>query len=111
MNKIVITSALRTAVRSLNKSLKNVPAHEMGASVIKSLLKKSKVKNQDVDEDNFGPSSNRGSTGQNPARQASINSGLPKEKPAYVVNQVCGSGLRSIASGFQSIIIRMTQKL
>ncbi len=102
MNKIVITSALRTAVGSLNKSLKNVPAHEMGASVIKSLLKKSKVKNQDVDEIILGQVLTN-STGQNPARQASINSGLPVEKTAYIVNQVCGSGLRSIASGYQSI--------
>ena len=101
-NEVLITSACRTAVASLNKSLKNIPAFEMGSCVIKKNLEKSKIKNSDVDEIILGQVLT-GGAGQNPARQAAIKSGIPKEKPAYIVNQVCGSGIRSIASGFQSI--------
>ena len=100
--KIVITSASRTAVGSLGKSLKNVPADELGACVLESVIHKSKIKKSDIDEVILGQVLTSGS-GQNPARQAAIQSGIPKEKPAYVVNQVCGSGIRSVASGFQSI--------
>ena len=104
MNKkeIVVTSALRTAVGSLGKSLKDVPAQMLGSAVIKESIKKTKIKNEDVDEVIMGQVLT-GGTGQNPARQAAVNSGIPKEKPAYIVNQVCGSGIRSVASGFQSI--------
>ena len=102
MDKIVITSALRTAVGSLNKSLKNVHAKDLGSSVISEILKDTKVLGKDIDEVIMGQVLT-GGLGQNPARQASIKSGIPKEVPAYVVNQVCGSGIRSIASGFQSI--------
>ena len=102
MKKIIITSATRTAIGSLNKSLKNVPGHELGSAVITETLKRSKLKNDEIDEVIFGQVLT-GGAGQNPARQALINSGIPKEKPAYVVNQVCGSGIRSIVSGFQSI--------
>ncbi len=103
MKNVYITSASRTAVGSLNKSLKNIPAHELGASVIEESIKRSKLKKTDIDEVIFGQVLT-GGTGQNPARQASIASGIPKEIPAYIVNQVCGSGIRSIASGFQSVI-------
>ena len=92
---IVITSAQRTAVGSLSKSLKNVPAYELGASVINEVVKKSNLKNDDVDEVILGQVLT-GGTGQNPARQAAIKSGIPKEKAAYLVNQVCGSGIRSV---------------
>jgi len=101
-NSIVITSATRTAVGSLGKTLKNIPANELGSAVISESIKRSKLKNEDVDEVIMGQVLT-GGTGQNPARQASINSGIPKEKPAYIVNQVCGSGIRSVVSGFQSI--------
>ena len=101
-NSVVITSATRTAVGSLGKSLKNVPAYELGSSVISESIKRSKLKADDVDEVIMGQVLT-GGTGQNPARQASINAGIPKEKPAYIVNQVCGSGIRSVVSGFQSI--------
>jgi acetyl-CoA C-acetyltransferase len=101
-NSIVITSACRTAVGSLGKSLKNITASELGSTVISETIKRSKIKNDEVDEVIMGQVLT-GGTGQNPARQAAINSGIPKEKPAYVVNQVCGSGIRSVASGFQSI--------
>ena len=102
-NSVVITSATRTAVGSLGKSLKNVPANELGSSVISELIKRSKLKGDDIDEVIMGQVLT-GGTGQNPARQASINAGIPKEKPAYIVNQVCGSGIRSVVSGFQSIM-------
>jgi acetyl-CoA C-acetyltransferase len=102
MKNIVITSATRTAVGSLNRSLKNVQGYELGSAVIKESIIRSKIKNEEVDEVIFGQVLT-GGAGQNPARQASIHSGIPKEKPAYIVNQVCGSGIRSVASGFQSI--------
>ena len=101
-NSVVITSAIRTAVGSLNKSLKNIPSHILGSSVISKSIIKSKLQLEEIDEVILGQVLT-GGAGQNPARQASIHSGIPKEKPAYIVNQVCGSGIRSIASGFQSI--------
>jgi acetyl-CoA C-acetyltransferase len=101
-NSIVITTALRTAVGTVGKSLRNIPAHELGSSVISESIKKSKIQKDEVDEIIIGQVLT-GNTGQNPARQASIKSEVPKEKPAYIVNQVCGSGIRSIVSGFQSI--------
>ena len=101
-NSVVITSATRTAVGSLGKSLKNIPSDELGSAVIKEAIKRSNIKPAEIDEIIMGQVLT-GGTGQNPARQAAIKSGIPKEKPAFVVNQVCGSGLRSIASGFQSI--------
>ena len=102
MKNVFITSAVRTAVGSLNKSLKNVPGHELGSAVINESVNISKINKGEVDEVILGQVLT-GGAGQNPARQASILSGVPKEKPAYIVNQVCGSGIRSIASGFQSI--------
>ena len=102
MKNVVITSATRTAVGSLNKSLKNVPSFELGSAVLTESIKRSKLSKQDIDEVIFGQVLT-GGAGQNPARQASIHSGIPKEIPAYIVNQVCGSGIRSVASGFQSI--------
>jgi len=102
MKDLFITSAKRTAVGSLGKSLKNVSSEELGSSVISEVIKKSNIKSTDIDEVIMGQVLT-GGTGQNPARQASIKSGIPKEKPAYIVNQVCGSGIRSVASGYQSI--------
>ena len=100
--KIVITSAVRTAVASLGKTLKNIPAERLGSSVITGAIKKINVKESDINEVIMGQVLT-GGAGQNPARQAAMKSGLPKEIPAYIVNQVCGSGIRSVASGFQSI--------
>ena len=100
--KIFITSACRTAVGSLGKTLKNVKAEELGSAVISNAINKSNIKPSELDEIIMGQVLTGGS-GQNPARQAAMKSGVPKEKPAYVVNQVCGSGIRSVASGFQSI--------
>ena len=99
---IVITSAMRTAIGSYCKSLKNISAVDLGASVISEVIKKSKIKKEEVDEVILGQVLT-GGLGQNPARQAAIKSGIPVDTPAYIVNQVCGSGIRSVASGFQSI--------
>jgi len=101
-NSVVITSATRTGVGSLGKTLRNIPSDELGSIVIAEAIKKIKIEKEDVDEVIMGQVLTAG-TGQNPARQAAIKSGIPKEKPAYLVNQVCGSGIRSVASGFQSI--------
>ena len=102
MKDVLITSAKRTAVGSLGKSLKNINAAELGSAVITNVVNELKIKKTDIDEVVMGQVLT-GGAGQNPARQASIKSGIPKEKPAYVVNQVCGSGIRSIVSACQSI--------
>ena len=102
MKDIFITSAVRTAVGSLGKSLKNIPAEILGSKVIAEAVKKSYIKTNEVDEIILGQVLT-GGCGQNPARQAALKSGVPIEKPAYIVNQVCGSGLRSVASAYQSI--------
>ena len=102
MTNIVITSAIRTAVGSLGKSLKNIKADELGSVVIKNSLKKSNISKTELNEIIMGQVLT-GGCGQNPARQAALNAGVPKEIPSYIVNQVCGSGIRSVASGFQSI--------
>ena len=102
MSEVYIVAASRTAIGSLGKSLKNISADKLGSNIISDVIKKSKIKPNDVDEVIMGQVLTGGS-GQNPARQASVNSGIPVEKPAYVVNQVCGSGIRSVASAYQSI--------
>ena len=103
MSEVFIVAASRTAVGSLGKSLKNIRADELGSCVISGVINKSNLDSKQIDEIIMGQVLTGGS-GQNPARQAAIKSGISIEKPAYVVNQVCGSGLRSVASGFQSII-------
>ena len=102
MKNVCITSASRTAVGSLGKSLKNICAEDLGSTVISSILENSKISKANVDEVIMGQVLTGGS-GQNPARQAAMKSGISKETPAYIVNQVCGSGVRSVVSGFQSI--------
>ena len=101
MKEILITSALRTPVGSINKSLKNIPADELGAAVITASTEKLKIQKDQIDEVIMGQVLT-GGTGQNPARQAAFRAGIPKEKPSYIVNQVCGSGIRSVASAFQA---------
>ena len=100
---IVITSAVRTAIGTFRGSLKNIQGHELGSIVIKEAIRKSNLELNDVDELIMGQVLT-GAAGQNPARQAAIQAGLPNEKTAYVINQVCGSGLRSVAAGYQAII-------
>ncbi len=100
---VVITSAKRTAIGGFCGSLKNMQAHDLGSFVIKESIKNSNLKLDEIDEVIMGQVLTTAS-GQNPARQAAIGAGVPIEKTAYVINQVCGSGLRSVASGYQSII-------
>ena len=100
---IVITSAVRTAVGTFKESLKNMQSHDLGSVVIKAAIERSKLKLGEVDELIMGQVLTA-ATGQNPARQAAIQAGLPIEKPAHTINQVCGSGLRSIAAGYQAIM-------
>ena len=100
---IVITSALRTAIGTFDGSLKDMQANELGASVVKASIKKSNLNSEDVDELIMGQVLTS-ATGQNPARQAAVQAGIPIEKTAIVINQVCGSGLRSIAAGYQAIM-------
>jgi len=100
---IVITSALRTAIGTFGGSLKNIQANALGASVVKASIKKSNLNSENIDELIMGQVLTS-ATGQNPARQAAIQAGMPIEKTAIVINQVCGSGLRSIAAGYQAIM-------
>ena len=100
---IVITSAVRTAIGTFRGSLKDMQAHDLGALITKAAMKKSNLNPNDVDELIMGQVLTA-ATGQNPARQAAIQAGIPTEKTAYVINQVCGSGLRSVAAGYQAII-------
>jgi len=100
---VVITSALRTAIGTFNGALKDMQAHDLGSIVIKEVIKKSKLKPDEIDEIIMGQVLTS-ATGQNPARQAAIKAQIPIKKTAYVINQVCGSGLRSIAAGYQSIL-------
>ena len=100
---IVITSAVRTAVGTFNGALKNMKANQLGSVVIKEAIKKSKLELNEIDEIIMGQVLTAG-TGQNPARQAAIQAGLPIEKTAYLINQVCGSGLRAVVAGYQSIL-------
>ena len=103
MNEVFITSAVRTAVGSFNGSLANMPAHDLGKIVIKEAIARSNVEASEVEEVILGQVLTA-ATGQNPARQAAINAGLNKETPAWLVNQVCGSGLRSVALAYQAIM-------
>jgi len=102
MTDVFITAATRTGVGSFSGSLSSLQAHDLGKIVIEDTLKKSSVQPNEVDEVILGQVLTAG-TGQNPARQASVNAGIAKETPAWIVNQVCGSGLRTVALGFQAI--------
>jgi acetyl-CoA C-acetyltransferase len=99
---IVVAGAARTAVGSFNGAFANVPAHVLGQSAIAEALKRAGVRPDDVDEVILGQILTAGQ-GQNPARQAAIGAGLPKETTAWLVNQLCGSGLRAVALGMQQI--------
>ena len=99
---VVITSALRTPIGRYKGSLKNLSASKLGSIAIKEVIYKSKLDLEEIDEVIMGHVLTSG-LGQNPARQASIGAGVPVSKPAHIVNQVCGSGLRSVVSGYQSI--------
>ena len=102
MNKIVIVSAARTPVGSFNGALASLPAHELGRLAIQAAIERAGIKPAEVDEVVMGQVLQAGA-GQGPARQASINAGIPVETPAWSVNQLCGSGLRAVALGAQQI--------
>jgi acetyl-CoA C-acetyltransferase len=102
MTDVVIVAAARTPVGSFNGSFADTPAHVLGQAVIAELLKRSGVAAADVSEVILGQIL-AGGHGQNPARQAAINAGLPVEVPAWGMNQLCGSGLRAVALGFQAV--------
>ncbi|MDC2990793.1 acetyl-CoA C-acetyltransferase [Candidatus Pelagibacter sp.] len=100
--EVVIVSAVRTPIGSYRGSLKKMRSDQLGSLVIKEALKLTKFSPDEVDEVIMGQVLTAGA-GQNPARQAAINAGIPISKPAHIVNQVCGSGLRAVISGYQSI--------
>ena len=101
---IVITAAVRTAIGTFRGSLIEMQASDLGSLVVKAAMKKSNLNSNDIDELIMGQVLTA-AVGQNPARQAAIKAGLPAEKTAYVINQVCGSGLRSVAAGYQSLLL------
>ena len=99
---IVVVSAARTAVGSFNGAFANTPAHDLGAAAIKGALERASVAAEEVDEVILGQILAAGQ-GQNPARQAAMKAGIPQEKTAWGLNQLCGSGLRAVAIGMQQI--------
>ncbi len=102
MNEVVIVEAIRTPIGAYKGSLKELSADKLGSIVIREILRKSKLGKNDIDEVIMGQVLTAGG-GQNPARRAAINAGINISKPAHIVNQVCGSGLRAVISGYQSI--------
>jgi acetyl-CoA C-acetyltransferase len=100
---IVIVSATRTPVGSFNGAFGATPAHELGAATIKSAIERAKLEPNAIDEVILGQILQAGE-GQNPARQAAMKAGVPQEKTAFAINQVCGSGLRAVALGAQQIV-------
>src|SRR5262244_2239642 len=100
---IVIVSAARTPVGAFNGAFANLPAHELGKVAVKAAMKRAGVEGGRVSEVILGQILTAGQ-GQNPARQASIGAGIPVESPAWGVNQLCGSGLRAVALGYQAIM-------
>ena len=102
MTNVVIASAARTAVGSFNGAFANTPAHDLGAAVLEEVVARAGVAKDEVSETILGQVLQAGQ-GQNPARQAHINAGLPKESAAWGINQVCGSGLRAVALAAQHI--------
>ena len=107
---VVILEAVRTPIGTYNGSLKNVKAHQLGAIVIKEVLNRTGIHQNEIDEVIMGQVLTAGA-GQNPARQASVSAGIPYSKPAHLINQVCGSGLRAVISGYQSIKLNEAKKV
>ena len=103
MSDIVIVGAARTPVGAFNGTISGVSAASLGATAIRAAMERAKVAPEDVDEVVMGQILT-GGEGQNPARQAAIEAGIPDDKTAYVINQVCGSGLRTVALGMQAIL-------
>ena len=102
LNDIVIISAARTPIGTYKGSLKNIKADQLGSIVIKEVIHRANIDKQEINEVIMGQVLTA-SAGQNPARQAALNAGLSFSIPAHLVNQVCGSGLRSVVSGYQTL--------
>jgi acetyl-CoA C-acetyltransferase len=102
MNDVVIVSAARTAIGSFGGALSSISAHELGATVIRAALERASIDAADVSDVVLGHVLTAGQ-GQNTARQAAVSAGIPVEKAALTINQVCGSGLRAVALGYQAI--------
>src|SRR5256714_10007372 len=100
---VVIVSAARTPVGSFNGAFATMPAHDLGAIAIRAALERGGIEPARVSEVSRGQTL-PGAQGQNPAREASIGAGIPVESPAWGVNQLCGSGLRAVALGYQAIL-------
>src|SRR5580698_11044421 len=103
MTDVVIVSGARTPVGSFNGAFAAVPAHELGKTAIQAALARADIAPKDVSETILGQILTA-AQGQNPARQASVNAGIPYETPGWIVNQLCGSGLRAVALGYQAIL-------
>ena len=103
MKEVYVVNCCRTAIGSFGGSLKDTPAAEMGAVVIKEALNRAGVKPENVDEVMFGCILTAG-LGQNPARQAALKAGVPISVPAYTVGMVCGSGMKSVIEGARAIL-------
>ena len=104
MSHVVIASAARTPVGSFNGAFANLPAHKLGEIAIRGALERAGVAPEEASEVIMGQILTAG-TGQNPARQASVNAGVPVETPAWGINQLCGSGLRAVAIGYQHVAL------
>jgi acetyl-CoA C-acetyltransferase len=104
MTDVVIAGAARTPVGAFSGGLSSVPASHLGAVAIKEAMKRAKVEAAEVDEAILGQILTAGA-GQNPARQAAVEAGIPFEKTAYQINQLCGSGLRAVAIGSQAVMV------
>ena len=102
MTNVVIASAARTAVGSFNGSFANTSAHDLGTTAVKAVIERAGIEASEVSEVILGQILSAGQ-GQNPARQASVNAGVPVESPAWGINQLCGSGLRAVALAAQHI--------
>ena len=109
-NEVVIVGAVRTPIGAYKGVFKDIKAHSLGSVVIRELLKRSNISQDEVDEVIMGQVLTAGS-GQNPARQAAISANIPISKPAHIVNQVCGSGLRAVISGYQSLKLGEVKKV
>ena len=104
MNNVVIVSGARTAIGKFGGSLKSISAPDMGSVVIKEAVKRAHCKPEDVGEVIMGNAIQAG-LGQNPARRAAVNAGLPYEVPSMTINKLCGSGLKSVILGTQAIML------
>ena len=102
MKNAVIVSAVRTPVGKFGGAIKGIPAYELGSITMKEAIKRAAINPGDIDEVIFGNVLTT-ALGQNPARQASMGAGIPKEVPAFTINKVCASGLKAVALAAQSI--------